>query len=197
MNAYTYYFTYIGGGIERYTSLAALSMPLLIVMFIFPAIMKKGVPMSRIILFGAICGAIGYVLNFFAGDNMAILMIAAVLYSFAGLPIAYLSGLLILDCAEYNVLCGRKRMETTVSAISSFGTKLGQGLGAAALGLMLSAFGYDGAAAAQTEGAIMGIRCLYSVIPAAVYALIVVLCAVYKLDKVLAEMRAKQNAGQS
>lgn len=193
MNAYTYYFTYIGGGIERYTSIAALSMPLLIVMFIFPALLKRGITLSRIMLFGAICGTIGYAMNYVAGDNQMILIGAAVLYTFATLPIAYLSGLLLLDCAEYNVLCGRKRMETTVSAISSFGTKVGQGLGAAALGVMLAAFGYDGAAAVQSDSAILGIRCLYSVIPAVIYAIIAILCATYKLDSVLVKMRAEQS----
>jgi len=193
-NSYTYYFTYIGGGIERYTALASLSMPLLIVMFIFPKVLQKGVTISKLIMFGGICGVVGYALNFIAGASMPILMIAAVLYSFAGLPIAYLSGLLILDCAEYNVLTGKKRMETTLSAISNVGTKLGQGFGAAALGFMLSAFGYDGAAVVQSSGALMGIRCLYSVIPAALYLLIVLIMWRYNLDtKVLPELRAKKN----
>lgn len=197
MNSYTYYYTWVGGGIGRYSTLAAISMPMLIVMFIFPVILKKGIPMSRIILFGSICGVIGYIINFFALDNMAILMIAAVFTTFAGLPIGYLLGLLILDCAEYNVLCGRKRMETTVGSISSFGTKLGQGLGAASVGLILSAFGYVGGAATQSNTALMGIRSLYSIIPAVIYALIAILCACYKLDKVLAELRVKNAAENS
>lgn len=193
-SSYTYYFKYIGGGIDRYTSIAALSMPLLIVMFIFPKILQKGVSVAKLILFGAALGTIGYALNFIAGDNMVLLMIAAVMYSFAGLPIAYLSGLLLLDCAEYNVLTGHKRMESAVAAISSFGTKIGQGIGAAALGLMLDIFGYVGNAETQTAGAIMGIRCLYSVIPAVMYLLIVIIAAAYKLDKVLPELRAKKAA---
>ena len=81
MNAYTYYFKYIGGGIERYTMLAALSMPLLIVMFIFPKLMEKRSYDSPDYYVWFICGAIGWGMNFFAGDNMTILMIAAVLYT--------------------------------------------------------------------------------------------------------------------
>ena len=194
MNAYTYYFTYIGGGIDRYSTLAAISMPLLIVMFIFPMIMKKGVPVSRIIGFGAICGAIGYTMNFIAGDNMVILILAGVLYTFAGLPIAYLSGLMILDCAEYNVLTGEKRMESTLTAVSSFMTKVGNGLGLAALGIILGAFGYDGAASQQTETAILGIRLCFSLIPAVMYLLIGIIAFVYKLDKVLPQLREKKQA---
>lgn len=191
MNAQTYYFTYIGGGISRLTALGALSMPLLIVMFVFPAVMRKGVPISRIILFGGCCGVIGWGINFFAGDNMIILMIAAVLYSFAGLPIAYLSGILILDCAEYNVLTGKKRMESCLAAISSFGTKIGQGIGAGLLGVILGAFGYDGAAAQQSAQSIMGIRFLYSLFPAFAYLIITILMKKYDLDRVLPKLREK------
>lgn len=193
INAYTYYFKYIGGGIERYTVLAAISMPLLIVMFIFPMLMQKGITIRQIIMLGACCGAIGWAMNFFAGDNMVILVIAGVLYTFAGLPIAYLSGLLILDCAEYNVLTGKKRMETTISAVSSVGTKIGAGLGVATLGLLLSAFGYNGALEVQSDSAIMGIRIIFSFIPAVIYVLIAILCKIYSLDNVLADLRKKNN----
>ena len=192
INAYTYYFKYIGGGIDRYTALAAISMPLLVVMFIFPVLMQKGITIRQIIMFGACCGAVGWSLNFIAGDNMVILIIAGVLYSFAGLPIAYLSGLLILDCAEYNVLTGKKRMETTISAVSSVGTKIGAGLGIATLGLMLSAFGYDGAMEIQSDTAILGIKIIFSFIPAAIYVLIAILAKVYSLDGILVKLRAEK-----
>ena len=123
---------------------------------------------------------------------MTILMIAAVLYTFAGLPIAYLSGLMILDCAEYNVLMGKKRMETTIAAVNSVGTKIGAGLGIATLGFLLSGFGYDGSLEVQSDSAIMGIRLIFSVIPAIVYVIIAILCKVYKLDHILADLREKQ-----
>lgn len=191
LNAYTYYFKYVGGGIDRYTLLAAISMPLLIVMFIFPKIMEKGVTVAKIISFGGILGFIGYCMNFFAGDNMVILVIAAVLYTFAGLPIAYLSGLMILDCAEYNTLTGHKRLETTIAALSSFATKVGNGLGIAALGFILALFGYDGALETQSASAIFGIKAVYSFLPGIMYLIIAILAATYKLDKELPALREK------
>lgn len=195
MNVQTYYFKYIGGGVGRITALASLSMPLLIVMFIFPVVLRKGVALSRLWMFGAIIGVVGYAVNFFAGSNLVILMIGGVLFSFAGLPIAYLSGLMNLDCAEYNVLTGKKRAEATVSAISSFAIKIGQGVGAGMLGIILSAFGYDGKLQTQSATALMGIRCLYSIFPAILFAVIVIILACYKLDtKVLKELREKNNA---
>lgn len=83
-------------------------------------------------------------------------------------------------------------METTIAAVSSVGTKIGAGLGIATLGLMLSVFGYDGAAATQTDGAIFGIRLIFSLIPAAVYVIIAILAKIYSLDGVLAKLRAEK-----
>ncbi len=194
MNAATYYFTYVVGDIGKYTMIAALSMPLLISMFIFPVLMKK-IPISKIIMFGAVLGVLGYLINFVAGGNMALLLVAGACYSLAGLPIAYLSGMIILDCAEYNALMGMSRAESTMTAFSSFGSKLGNGVGAALLGIILGAGGFISSEAAdivQPDSAVLTIKLLYSVIPALVYLVIVVLMKCYKLDEVLSELREKQ-----
>lgn len=194
MNAATYYFTYVVGDIGKYTMIAALSMPLLISMFIFPVLMKK-IPISKIIMFGAVLGVLGYLINFVAGGNMALLLVAGACYSLAGLPIAYLSGMIILDCAEYNALMGMSRAESTMTAFSSFGSKLGNGVGAALLGIILGAGGFISSEAAdivQPDSAVLTIKLLYSVIPALVYLVIVVLMKCYKLDEVLPELREKQ-----
>lgn len=194
MNAATYYFTYVVGDIGKYTMIAALSMPLLISMFIFPVLMKK-IPISKIIMFGAILGVVGYLINFFADGNMVILMIAGALYSLAGLPIAYLSGMIILDCAEYNSLMGMHRAESTMSAFSSFGSKVGNGIGSAFLGIILGMGGFissDAANVVQPESAIFTIKLLYSVIPALMFLIVGVLMYFYKLDNVLPQLREKQ-----
>lgn len=193
MNASSYYFTYVVGDIGKYTLIAALSMPLLIVMFIFPALMKK-IPISRIIMLGAVLGVIGYLLNFVAGDNVVLLMVAGALYSLAGLPIAYISGMIILDCAEYNSLTGKRRAESTMSALSSFGSKVGQGVGSALLGIILGIGGFissEDASVIQPDSAIFTIKLLYSVIPAILFLAIFIVMYFYKLDKVLPELRAK------
>lgn len=196
MNAATYYFTYVVGDIGKYTMIAALSMPMLIVMFIFPALMKK-ISISRIIMGGAALGVVGYLVNFIAGSSIGLLMIAGALYSLANLPIAYLSGLIILDCAEYNSLLGMRRADSTMSAFSSFGSKVGNGVGSALLGIILGAGGFISSEAAdvvQPDSAIFTIKLLYSVIPAVMYLLIFVIMYFYKLDKVLPELRAKKEA---
>ena len=184
LNAQTYYFTDVVGNIGKLTMIAALSMPMLIVMFIFPIVLKKR-SIAQLMAFGGVVGIIGGILNFLAGSNMALLMAGGACISFAGLPIAYLSGLLILDCAAFNEKCGEPRMEGVMSAFHSFASKIGQGVGAAMLGGILSASGYNGAAAVQSDSALMGIRILYGIIPAIIFLLVVLAARSYKLDKVL------------
>lgn len=194
LNASTYYFTYIVGDIGKYTMIAALSMPLLVSMFVFPVMMKK-IPISKIIMGGAVLGVVGYMLNFIAGGNMALLLLAGALYSLAGLPIAYLSGLIILDCAEYNTLSGMRRAESTMSAFSSFGSKVGNGVGSALLGIILGMGGFistEDVSVVQPDSALLTIKLLYSVIPAVMFLAIAVIMHFYKLDKVLPELRAKK-----
>ena len=106
--------------------IASLSMPMLLVMFVFPVMMKK-IPISRIVMLGCVCGAAGYLLNFAAGSNIVLLMIAGALYGLGGLPIAYISGMLILDCAEYNALKGMARAEGTMTAFFQLWFQTGPG----------------------------------------------------------------------
>ncbi len=199
MNAATYYFTYVVGDIGKYTMIAALSMPLLVSMFVFPVLMKK-MPIARIIMYGAVLGVFGYMVNFAAGGNMVLLMAAGALCSLSGLPIAYLSGMIILDCAEYNMLSGMSRAESTMSAFSSFGSKVGNGVGAALLGIILGAGGFISSEAAdvvQPDSAVFTIRLLYSVIPAAIYLMIGILMKCYKLDEVLPKLREKRTEAEA
>lgn len=199
MNATTYYFTYVVGDIGKYTMIAALSMPLLVSMFIFPALMKK-IPISRIIMCGALLGVFGYGINFIAGGNIALLLLAGALYSLADLPIAYLSGMIILDCAEYNQLTGLHRAESTMSAFSCFGSKVGNGVGSALLGFVLGAGGFistENANVVQPDSAIFTIKLLYSVIPALMFLIIAALMYFYKLDKVLPKLREEKQAQEA
>ncbi len=100
-----------------------------------------------VIFIGCLCGALGYLVNFFAGSNTVLLSIAAVLFGVGGMPISMLINLMIIECADFNEWKGNQRMEGTLSSVSSFSTKIGSALGAGILGVMLSVSGYVGDAA--------------------------------------------------
>ncbi len=200
MNAYTYYFTYVVGDIGKYTTIAALSMPMMLVMFVFPVLMKK-MQLSRLVMLGAGVATLGYLINFFAGANMGLLMLGGAFVGFGGLPIAYVGGMMLLDCGEFNACNGLPMSLGTMSAFQSFGSKVGQGVGSALLGFFLSVGGFisaEGDATAvmqQPESALTMIKMLYGIIPAIIFLLIFVSLHFYKLEKILPQLREKkQNA---
>ncbi|MCM1541896.1 MAG: MFS transporter [Blautia sp.] len=193
LNAATYYFTYVVGDIGKYSIIMAMSMPMMVVMFVFPALMKK-MRLSRLVMLGAAVAVAGGIINFLAGTNMGLLILGSVLVTFGGLPLAYVGGMMMLDCGEFNVCNGLPMSLGTMSAFQSFGSKVGQGVGSALLGILLSAGGFiEGAAVAnQPDSAFTMIRVLYSVVPAILFALIFVILHFYKLEVILPGLREKK-----
>ena len=187
MNVATYYFTWIVGDIGKYSILQMLTLPFLIVMFIFPKIMRK-MSVTGLIILGAALGATGYIVNFFAGANMGILIVGFVGTSLSMLPISYLQALLIMDVSTYNEYKGMRRMEGTCGAVAGFAAKVCNGLGAALVGFILGAAGYIGTAAEQSENALTAIRLSFSVIPALLWVVVIIFTKKFgKLSKKIAE----------
>lgn len=189
LSVVAYYFKYIVGNQGAQGLLSAVSFTLLPVMFVFPKLMKK-LGVSKMIAFGSIAAAVGYALAFFAKGNIVMLLACAVLYGMAAFPIAYLGAVVIMNLATYNEYKGLPRMEGSVNIISGFFTKVFAGVGTALLGILLGIAGYvsqDGAA--QPDSAIMMIRLLYSIIPAACFLLTAFLAfKLSALDKQMPEI---------
>lgn len=190
----TYYFTYIIGDISKFGIVSVLSVILLPVMFIFPTLMKK---MSVAQLFAgfSILSVIGYVIVFIGGDNFPVVMAGIILSTLLNMPLGYLGALVIMQLATYNEYMNLPRMEGSAGVVSGFASKVGGGIGAGVCGILLSASGFISSTAdavvTQPDSAIMMIRCLYSLIPAAGTAVIVLLSVMLgRLGKKLPEMEA-------
>ncbi len=182
MGVNTYYYTYIVGNIGLMGLASAVTILAIPLAFVFPALIKK-FSVSRIMMFGFFVSAAGYLVNFFAGANMVLLMIGAVLTGAGSIPASMLVSLLILDCADFNEWKGIHRMEGTMSAINGLGGKIGAAVGAGALGILLKIAGYTGDAATMPASAYTMIRLLMSLIPMALYIVTGLSLCAYKLDK--------------
>ena len=148
MNAAVYYFQFIVGDIAEYRSVGQL-----VVMF-------------------STLGICGYIVNFFAGSGMAMLMVAFFATGLAQLPGSYLQSPMLMECAAYNESMGLPRMDSTSAAVMNFLMKVMNAVGAGLLGLLLQASGFiatkSGETVVQPGSALMMIRLLYSAIPALV-----------------------------
>lgn len=190
LGAATYYFTWVVGDITKYSTLQIFSIVSLFAMLAFPMIIRKK-SANYLIFVGAILGIVGYVLNFFAGSNMILLIVAFLLGGVAVLPGSYLRSVLIMDIAKYNEWKGLAPMEATAAALANFFGKVFTAFGSFILGVLLSVSGYVGTAAAQSGSAMTMIRMLYSFIPAAAMVVMLLCSLVYnKLDKQLPQIEA-------
>lgn len=164
-------------------------------MLLMPLLLKR-FTVSRIIFFGAIISIVGYALNFFAGANTTLLMIAGALTAGLTLPVSYLTAVLLMDLFNYNEYKGLARLEGTTNQLAhGVSSQIGQGVGGFLLGVFLDLGGYiaveDGAAVTQPESAIAMIRALYSIIPI-IMVVILIVCVFFlgKLDKEMPQIEA-------
>lgn len=190
----TYYFTYIIGDIKKFGIVSMFSIILLPIMFVFPTMMKKW-SVAQLFAGFAVVSVIGSVIIFFGGSNLTVVMVGILLSTLLNMPLGYLGALVIMQLATYNEYIDLPRMEGSAGVVSGFASKVGGGIGAGICGILLSASGYIASTAeavvTQPDSAMMMIRCLYSLIPAAGMALIVVLSIMLgKLGKKMPEMEA-------
>ena len=196
IGALSYYFKYVVGDVGAAGLLSIMSFVLLPTMFLFPLFLKK-LSASQIIAIGAVFSCLGYVVNYFAGSSMTMLMIGGIITAFAMLPVSYLGNMVQMDLCTYNQYLGLPRMDASIGAIfNGFGTQLGQGFGGWLLGFALTAAGYvaseGDAVVAQPDSAITMIRMLYSLIPLVLMVLLAVSAFLLsKLSKNMPQIEAK------
>lgn len=160
MGVQVYYYTYIveNVGLMGITALAQIvALPLAL---FFPKLIAK-FSTVKLMMFGFFVSAAGYLLNFAAGGNVAVLAVAAILWGAGTIPASMLAPLVIIECADFNEWKGNHRMEGTMSSLVGLGQKIGAALGAGALGILLSMVGYTGDAASMPASAITMIRMLF------------------------------------
>ena len=196
MGVNIYYFTYIVKDIGKMGLLAASNIIVLPMMFVFPAIIRKfSVP--KLIGVGLLVTMLGYIINFFAWDNMPLLMAGSILMGAGNVPIAMLVGLLIMECADYNEWKKEARLEGTMGSLNGLASKVGAAVGTGLLGVLLTASGYSGSVETALPATITLIRMLYSLIPAALYIVLFIILQFYKLGKLMPQIRKENEASRA
>lgn len=193
MGVGVFYFTEIVGNVGLMSVLAISQVIVLPLMFIFPQMLKK-MSVAKLVRIGLLVGVAAGILNFFAGSNMILLVIGSILTGASSVPVTMLAALMIIECADYNEHIGLSRMEGSLGAVNGFASKVGAGVGAGILGILIGLAGYDGNLAVQPASAITMIRLLYSLIPAAMNFVVYLVFRLYTLDKHIPQIRAENEA---
>lgn len=175
--AMSYYFRYVVGDLALQGIVAISFVALIPLMIFFPVLIRK-ISVSRMIAISSFIGAGGFLILMVAGDNIALIMVSAVLTALAALPVNFLAPILIIDNSTYNEWKGNRRLESVGGALNSFASTVGAAIAAGISGIVLTVGGYDGTADVQSASATQSIIALNSWIPA-IFAVIVGLIALY------------------
>ncbi len=144
-------------------------------------------------------GIIGGVIRLFTPYSLVSCIAAGGLMSFANIPIMCLGGALVNNCVEYNEWIHGKKLIGMTNSASSFGSKIGSGIGGSLIGWLLALGSYNAALKAQPLSAIHAIFGFSIYIPLALFIIMFFLFAKYDLEKIypqivsdLNERKAKQ-----
>lgn len=185
-----YYMTYVLGNPALLGTFSMVGMlPMVIGLAFTPALVKKFKGMYRLNLYGYCAASVFRIIFVFAGINRNIpLMLGSMALS--GLCTSPVTGdvnALISAASEYTVRTKGKHIEGTMFSCSSFGIKVGGGLGSAMSGLLLSAGGYVANAAQQSEQCIRMLDFMYLGFPLISIIVITVIMYFLKVEKANAD----------
>ncbi|PWD97475.1 MFS transporter, partial [Marinilabilia rubra] len=128
-------------------------------------------------------GGINALIAFCGPDDTAAIFTIGILSEFGAAIFPTLFFAMLGDAADYSEFKNGRRATGLVYSAGSFATKFGGGLAGAIIGLVLSAFHYDGQDAVAIEGAVPGIVMLMSWIPTLIAIVAAVLMKFYPLDQ--------------
>ena len=197
INAGIFFMTYVLGDANLLGTFAvAINMPMIIGLLITPFLVKKLNGMYKLNLTGYVIGTIcrGLVIVGAMIGNIPMMLVCSALASFAISPLQGDLTALIAASSEYTYLTENKRIDGTMFSCSSFGTKLGGGIGTALSGWLLAASGFINNAATQPESCINMLHFMYLWMPMIIDLVIMLILSRLKVEKANETLLAERKA---
>ena len=195
LNMGVYYMKYILGNENLLGTFSlAMNIPVIFGLLITPWLVQKMGGMYKINILGYLLAASGRVLVLIAGymGNVPLMLLFS---GIAALGISPLSGdlsALVASCSEYTYLTKGKKIDGTMYSCSSFGTKVGAGLGTAICGWLLAAAGFVENAAVQSASAMNMMQFLYLWAPIILYGVMALLLTRLDVEKANEKLLAEK-----
>lgn len=179
----TYFAKYILGNDNLVALLGAVGLIPTVVGFIIVGPMTKKLGMAKTCKVSAIIGVIAMVIRAFTPYSIVTTVGCGLFSGFATIPMMCLTGPMVNNCVEYNDWKFGKRMVGMTNSASSFGSKIGSGIGGSLIGWLLAIAGYKSAAATQPGSVNLAIFAFAIYIPMALFMIMAVLFHKYDLEK--------------
>lgn len=199
MGVGTYYAKYVLGDENMMGFLGALGiLPVLIFMPI-TAVLNRKFGKRNVALLGSIISVIGQAMMLLNPVSVPWLMACSII---KGIGSACFSGTMfamIADTIEYGQWKTGTRVEGMLYSSTTFGAKVGSGVGSAVALAIIGMAGYNGLLDVQAPTAVEAIKTLYLVVPIPFMLLIPILYGFYKLDKIypsmMKELESREQGG--
>ncbi|MGN1142511.1 MAG: MFS transporter [Oliverpabstia sp.] len=194
----TYFAKYILGNDNLVALLGAVGLIPTFVGFIVVGPMTKKLGMAKTCKVSAAIGAIAMLIRVFTPYSLMTTIVCGCFSSFATIPMMCLTGPMVNNCVEYNEWKFGKRMVGMTNSASSFGAKVGSGVGGSLIGWLLALAGYNAAAATQPGSVNIAIFAFAIYIPLALFVIMFILFHKYDLEKhygqIVTELRERKAA---
>lgn len=180
----TYYAKYVLGDENMAGFIMALTIvPVLICMPMAPKLIRK-FGKRNVALVGSIISLVGQVLMLIDSTSISWLMVCSVIKGVGMTALTATLFAMIADTIEYGHWKTKVRVEGMLYSTTTFGAKVGAGIGGAVALAILGSAGYDGLQVVQSSSALNAIESLYLIVPIPFLVIIPVIYSFYKLDKI-------------
>ena len=164
----TYYMTYVLLNQKLFGIFSwAINIPLIIALAITPSLVAKAKGMYKVnkysYIFATTC-RLGIVFAGYIG-SIPLMLMFTILTSLGEGPWQGDVGAVIANCSEYTYIKTGKRIDGSMFSCTSFGTKLGGGIGVALSGWLLNISGYINNGAVQPDSCISMMTIMYLWLP--------------------------------
>lgn len=137
----------------------------------------------RVVKGGLLLGVIGSIGKAIFPRSFIAICGFGMLTSISTMPFMMVGMVLIANVADFEEWKSGRKMVGLVNSASSFGAKVGAGLGAGMIGWILAIGGYEASAAVQTGSAITSIFVISIWLPAVLIILLFIFMCIFDLDK--------------
>ncbi len=179
-------------GINSVMNIAQIASMFLIA----PAIKRLGKRNSMVI--GSVIQSLGLILLVILGGQTMGIYLSSIVRGIGSAFGGAVMWAMVSDTVDYGEWKTGLRMEGLTNSACSFGYKVGNGLGSALLGLILSIGGYAGSAAVQTQTALTSIHLVFWVLPLVLNLVVIAVLHFYKLDRefdgIIADLQARRQS---
>lgn len=171
-----------------------INIPMILGLLFTPTLVAKFKGMYKLNVYGYTLGTLGRLGVIVAGYLGSVpLMLACTAIAALGMsPLQGDMNALIATTSEYTYLTTGKRVDGTMYSCTSFGTKVGGGLGTAIAGWLLAFSGYVGGAAEQTASCMNMLHIMYLWLPMIFNLLITLLLVKLNVEKSVADLKGER-----